>query len=104
MIEGEAVCLGCGCTDSHACVDEWSSEGAPCFWLEVNYEVGIGACSNCAEWEYAVRNWDAFTSRRRRDPNCKRCGFRRSWLVARSPVVGLIALQYCEGCDLGFCA
>jgi hypothetical protein len=34
----DAVCLGCGCTDSTACP-------GGCYWLEVDYETGYGWCS-----------------------------------------------------------
>lgn len=37
---GESVCLGCGCTDSHAC-----AEG--CSWILVSRRRGIGVCSQC---------------------------------------------------------
>jgi hypothetical protein len=41
----EATCVGCGCTDSHACLDENHS---PCSWLKVNRKTGMGVCSSCA--------------------------------------------------------
>lgn len=40
----EARCIGCGCTDSHACLDKFR---APCHWLQVDRETGIGVCSCC---------------------------------------------------------
>ncbi len=40
----EATCLGCGCTDSHACLP---LVGDPCHWLKVDYKLGIGVCSEC---------------------------------------------------------
>lgn len=43
-----AHCIGCGCDDLHACADR-------CWWLRVDYDAGIGVCSNCAE--HAAR-WD----------------------------------------------
>lgn len=39
----EFVCLGCGCTDSHACEDV-------CYWLAVDPDSGFGICSNCNEY------------------------------------------------------
>lgn len=36
----EATCVGCGCTDSHACPHG-------CSWLAVNRSDGTGVCSNC---------------------------------------------------------
>lgn len=47
-----AVCIGCGCSDNYACVN---NEGVPCHWLKVDYKLGLGVCSECAnkldEWE-----------------------------------------------------
>ncbi|EBY8645171.1 ParA family protein [Salmonella enterica subsp. enterica] len=40
----EAVCVGCGCSDNNACVNEFRE---PCHWLKVNYETGRGVCSSC---------------------------------------------------------
>ena len=40
-----AKCIGCGCTDDHACVEN----GQPCRWLRVNRVEGIGVCSSCPE-------------------------------------------------------
>ena len=40
----EATCIGCGCTDSHACVNEWHE---PCHWLKVDRRAGLGVCSAC---------------------------------------------------------
>jgi hypothetical protein len=50
----EAVCIGCGCSDSHACVtaftlDFQASGLQACFWVKVDYELGIGVCSECVE-------------------------------------------------------
>lgn len=39
----ETICLGCGCTDSQACVD---GAGRPCSWA-VRDPAGIGLCSLC---------------------------------------------------------
>jgi hypothetical protein len=44
-----ATCIGCGCTDDHACP-------GGCAWLRVDYEEGLGVCSQCGEHEAA---WDA---------------------------------------------
>lgn len=43
-----AFCLECGCDDFHAC-----PEG--CSWLRVDYEAGLGVCSECAS---RVDDWD----------------------------------------------
>ena len=41
----EAVCIGCGCRDSHACID--TTFGEPCFWIKVDRTLKIGVCSSC---------------------------------------------------------
>ena len=43
-----AFCLECGCDDFHACL-----EG--CWWVRVDYGMGVGVCSECAP---GVDNWD----------------------------------------------
>lgn len=43
----EATCVGCGCTDHNACVDE---NRTPCSWLKVNRETGLGVCSSCPKF------------------------------------------------------
>jgi hypothetical protein len=43
--QGVAVCIGCKCTDDHACIDHVF--GTPCFWIKVDYKAGIGVCSEC---------------------------------------------------------
>jgi len=50
----EATCIGCGCSDSHACVtaitlDDPISALQGCFWVKVDYELGLGVCSECVE-------------------------------------------------------
>lgn len=51
-----ASCIGCGCTDRHACVGD---EG-PCSWIVVDYDVGRGVCSCCqshlARWNDGDRS------------------------------------------------
>lgn len=44
-----AACIGCGCTDHHAC------KGG-CHWLRVDYARGLGVCSACPTFTAA---WDA---------------------------------------------
>jgi hypothetical protein len=44
-----ASCIGCGCTDSHACL-------GGCHWLVVNRNQGVGVCSRCPSWK---SRWDA---------------------------------------------
>lgn len=39
-----AVCIGCGCTDDNACVDECRDV---CSWRKVDRVKGIGVCSFC---------------------------------------------------------
>lgn len=50
----EATCIGCGCTDMHACSDE--IEEAPCHWRRVDRKARLGVCSSCRELE---KDWDA---------------------------------------------
>jgi hypothetical protein len=50
----ESMCIGCGCTDSHACYDEVKE--APCHWTRVDRVLGRGVCSACPE---VVKDWDA---------------------------------------------
>ncbi|HHR3735875.1 TPA: hypothetical protein ACS5XR_005391, partial [Salmonella enterica] len=52
----EAVCVGCGCTDNNACVNEFRE---PCHWLKVNYETGRGVCSSCESFLSHPLNDDA---------------------------------------------
>ena len=51
-----ASCIGCGCTDQHACV----SDDGPCSWIVVDYDVGRGVCSCCqsnlARWNAGDRS------------------------------------------------
>lgn len=47
-----AVCIGCGCDDFHACVDELNDA---CSWLVVNRNIGLGVCSSCPEH---LERWD----------------------------------------------
>ena len=42
----EAFCIGCGCSDRHACV---APVTGACFWIKVDRELGIGVCSECPE-------------------------------------------------------
>lgn len=42
----EASCIGCGCTDSHACVHE----EVPCHWLRLDRVNGKGVCSACPDY------------------------------------------------------
>ncbi|GKW29484.1 hypothetical protein AB6D34_18250 [Pectobacterium brasiliense] len=41
------TCVGCGCDDNHACVNEYHEV---CHWLRVNRNTGLGVCSQCAEF------------------------------------------------------
>jgi len=93
---GEAVCLGCGCTDREPCIDV---RGEPCDWASVNYDAGIGACSNpgCEGWKSIVENFDAISACRKRD--CRRCRHSKTWLHIVTPQ-GELAIRYCEWCYL----
>ncbi len=55
-----AACIGCGCTDSHACYDE--RDGGPCYWVRVDRTARLGVCSTCRELAPA---WDAGDRARR---------------------------------------
>lgn len=46
MFEHIATCIHCGCDDIAACISE---EGIPCHWLRVDYDAGIGICSECGD-------------------------------------------------------
>lgn len=46
-------CIGCGCDDYHACIDD--NNGQPCSWIRLDREIGLGVCSACPS--YAER-WD----------------------------------------------
>jgi len=48
-----ATCVGCGCDDYHACVDEASFQ--PCSWLRLDRESLRGVCSQCQQY---VARWD----------------------------------------------
>lgn len=48
------MCIGCGCTDTRACVCEDS--GDPCYWLRVDRNEALGVCSEC---EDLVEAWDS---------------------------------------------
>ncbi|EIW8458068.1 hypothetical protein MIL71_004194 [Salmonella enterica subsp. enterica serovar Reading] len=42
-----ATCVGCGCSDNDACVNEYRDT---CHWLKVNRQTGLGVCSFCPEF------------------------------------------------------
>lgn len=44
-----ATCIGCACTDEHAC------KGG-CHWERVDYAAQLGVCSSCPE---LIAQWDA---------------------------------------------
>ncbi|MEX2524471.1 MAG: hypothetical protein WD750_05905 [Gammaproteobacteria bacterium] len=102
--QGEAVCLGCGCTDSNPCrFPNFSnySRMESCAWVYVRYDIGIGACSQCEFYAWLVENWDAATAHR--SGPCQRCRRPNSkvFIVADSTVVGRIAVQICQWCWIG---
>ncbi|HEY3655457.1 MAG TPA: hypothetical protein VGL34_10840 [Steroidobacteraceae bacterium] len=41
----EVTCIGCGCTDSHACEGAF---GEGCHWISQNAKTRRGICSECA--------------------------------------------------------
>ena len=45
----QATCIECGCDDNHACRPDG------CFWLRVDYHMGLGVCSQCGS---RVADWD----------------------------------------------
>lgn len=47
------VCIGCGCTDVHACHDTVIDR--PCYWMRVDRATGTGVCSCC---EAYLGLWD----------------------------------------------
>jgi len=49
----ESKCIGCGCTDSRACIEPDS--GNACSWLRVDRQSGSGVCSCCKQY---VDRWD----------------------------------------------
>lgn len=51
---GDCKCVGCGCTDSCACINDVTGE--PCFWLRLDRAAKTGVCSECA---HLVSAWDA---------------------------------------------
>ena len=55
---GEAFCIGCGCSDGHACVTPVTSgETSACSWLKVDRELGIGVCSSCGALADLFDDW-----------------------------------------------
>lgn len=48
-----ATCIGCGCTDAHACLDHATEQ--PCSWLKVDYSISRGVCSCCSSH---LERWD----------------------------------------------
>jgi len=53
----EAFCIGCGCSDGHACV---SPVTEACFWIKVDREIGIGVCSECPEHIELFEAWQDY--------------------------------------------
>ncbi len=41
----ENECIGCGCSDTKACVNSVE----PCNWLAVDETLGLGVCSSCPD-------------------------------------------------------
>ena len=61
-----ATCIGCGCDDLHACVEEVGAflletpkkvaAMEACHWLRLDRDAGLGVCSACPG---SVGRWDA---------------------------------------------
>jgi hypothetical protein len=49
-----AICIGCGCSDAHACTNP--ATGEPCSWLVVDRGLGVGVCSACDRY---LEQWRA---------------------------------------------
>ena len=60
--EDVSVCIGCGCDDNHACVDEL---GTPCHWIARVEDRGI--CSECGR-----RMFEALIDRPQSDADIER--------------------------------
>ena len=52
--EEMTTCIGCGCDDHHACVDE--RQGRGCSWLCIDLAGGTGVCSACLD---LAHRWNA---------------------------------------------
>ena len=59
----EAICIGCGCSDSNACWNEQTGEA--CAWLRLDRAAGVGVCSSCSEH---VLRWDTWKHERATSP------------------------------------
>lgn len=93
IIEAEAVCIGCGCTDTNACIE--SGTNNTCHWLEVNYEAGLGACSNCEAWTEIIQRLEPITSDKR--VKCKNCKGTKKFFQIDTPA-DLVHLLICPNC------
>lgn len=55
-VSQERRCSSCGCTEAHACWDEW--EGEPCHWVDpetlLSVMAGGDVCSRCFRLLYDV--------------------------------------------------
>ncbi|NKB37887.1 MAG: hypothetical protein GKR93_12095 [Gammaproteobacteria bacterium] len=97
MLQAEAVCLGCQCSDNDAC-----GTVEPCFWLMVNYEWGIGVCSECDDIheECLFEHWETFLSNSRRI-YCRRCRVFKTLFQNVVTAFGLVRLYACPECNDG---
>lgn len=73
----ESKCIGCGCTDSRACIEPES--GNPCSWLRVDRHSGLGVCSCCTEH---VQSWDEGHESEETRPKLMQINFDDKCLVA----------------------
>lgn len=48
-----ATCIGCGCDDNNACIEETTN--SPCYWMRLETAVKKGVCSNCKDH---MKRWD----------------------------------------------
>lgn len=87
-----ASCIGCGCTEIHACIDTRTGRG--CAWVRGD-GAGHGVCSQCRE---LVASWDAGERGRLRCPACARPLELSAGALAR--VVHQVGAVECPGCEL----
>lgn len=89
MAPGNAVCLGCGCTDTEACPDG-------CRWRSVNYDAGIGECSSCPDvYSGVIRNWECVTAGGRNQQYCRHCRSEKEWIIVGHEGRILVAIRAC---------
>lgn len=83
-----ARCIRCGCRDHRACV----GPQGPCHWLKVDYELGIGVCSEC---EAALDLWQQAVARRKVDLERYEAAYRNAHATLK--VGDRVRLTACPG-------